>query len=215
MKMKRPSGAALYDTIPWLPLLLRRYSPGRPGAGSADWGRTERSPIAVPAKRPRLFSCVMNGPARFVLNSTVPSSAIWGRSGADPNVVDREGRTALIKAALKGYPDIVQIMIRYGAEVNARSAAGETALMLAAARCEHVQIVKDLLRAGARTDLKNNAGETALRLARKALADTARQPYVAKWEQVVRRRRRRCAEIIRLLEEAAAKERRLGSDPPG
>ena len=41
--------------------------------------------------------------------------------GADVNAtIERNGRTALALAAANGYRDVVELLIRYGADVNAK-----------------------------------------------------------------------------------------------
>lgn len=78
----------------------------------------------------------------------------WGKrlldAGADPNMKDAEGRTALMLAAASDdFPeDVVQALISRGADVNAKSPAGETALSIAKLRGD-TRIVRLLTRAGA------------------------------------------------------------------
>ncbi|KAE8386090.1 ankyrin repeat-containing domain protein [Aspergillus alliaceus] len=95
----------------------------------------------------------------------------WRRSSAIQILVDRGadvattaepyGRTPLHIAALMSTVDHVGILLRNGAEVNARSSLGETALILAAysGRRETVQL---LLNSGADINAKANDGRTAL-----------------------------------------------------
>ena len=51
--------------------------------------------------------------------------------GADVNVKDNDGETALIWAAYRGYTDIAELLIDKEADVNVKDNDGETALMLA------------------------------------------------------------------------------------
>lgn len=125
------------------------------------------------------------------------------QGSADPNVTERDGTRRIVYAAAADYLDVVQILIRFGADVDSTNADGKTALMAAVA---HPRIVKELLRAGARTDLKDRAGNTALRYARQALARAGRQAPVRDYEAVVRRHRKRGREIVSMLEAAGAKE---------
>lgn len=48
--------------------------------------------------------------------------------GANPNQKDKKGRTALHVATLSRNPDVVELLIRYGADVNAVSNTGSTPL---------------------------------------------------------------------------------------
>ena len=82
----------------------------------------------------------------------------------DLKISDDEGINALIIAASKGHKEIVQYLIKAGANVNLSDHNGETALMDAASQ-GHKEIVQDLIKAGANVNLSNNNGTTALRAA--------------------------------------------------
>lgn len=93
------------------------------------------------------------------LTAVVPPGPLVGsvprllQAGADPNGRDREGRTVLMRAAASDAlpEEAVRALIERGADVNATSAAGETALSMARLRGD-TPIVKLLLRAGAKDD---------------------------------------------------------------
>ncbi len=51
--------------------------------------------------------------------------------GADPNLPDSEGMTALMHAAVQGNRGMVQILLKAGGEINARLDDGSTALLFA------------------------------------------------------------------------------------
>ena len=68
--------------------------------------------------------------------------------------------------------DIAEQLIEHGAEVDARSAAGVTALMVAAGH-NNAPMIGLLLGKGANSALKNNLGKTALDVAREAHNDVA------------------------------------------
>jgi ankyrin repeat protein len=74
--------------------------------------------------------------------------------GANPNVRDAGGATALIVSA--GDPEKARLLIRAGADVNAQSASGRTALQVAAAAAGGSEVVKMLLDKGARVDVRDN-----------------------------------------------------------
>ena len=48
--------------------------------------------------------------------------------GANPNVIDKQGNTPLIKAALTGFVKMASLLIANGANVNARNNYGNTAM---------------------------------------------------------------------------------------
>jgi len=78
--------------------------------------------------------------------------------------VDKDDYTALHRAALKGDAGVISLLLKHGANVDAR-AAGTNSPLLLAAREGHQQAVKRLLLAGASVDAKNAQGNTALMLA--------------------------------------------------
>src|SRR5262249_51840463 len=61
--------------------------------------------------------------------------------GADPDVADEEGTTALMVAPTR----MVPVLVAHGADVNARNRAGDTPLIQAASRgdVERLQILLD------------------------------------------------------------------------
>jgi hypothetical protein len=87
--------------------------------------------------------------------------------GADVNVPDQAGTTALMYSTYYGFAkmEIVQALLRNGANVNAQDKNGLTALMLAAGGKggpDSDKIVKALLDKGADPNLKTSQGRTAL-----------------------------------------------------
>ena len=98
--------------------------------------------------------------------------------GADANVKDNEGWTALLREANKGRTSIVQTLLDAGADINVKctcTAGGWTALTLAAQE-GHGATVDILLARGANPNLANSQGDTALALAleREGSMDTVR-----------------------------------------
>lgn len=74
---------------------------------------------------------------------------------------DHAGWNPLIYAATNGYHEIVTFLLDSGANVNATTDNGTTALMMAV-RGNHYETVKLLLARGANLQASNEAGETAL-----------------------------------------------------
>ncbi len=77
------------------------------------------------------------------------------------NVKDDSGRTPMHLAALHGRTDIVQALIKAGADKDATNNSGETPMHYAA-REGRTDIVQALIEAGADKEAKTNYGETAL-----------------------------------------------------
>jgi ankyrin repeat protein len=81
----------------------------------------------------------------------------------------------LMAAARSGKANVVSVLIKGGAEINAKNAGGMTALMRAAESVDSAGAVEVLLSAGANPNLKDKKGRTALAIARKSNAFGAEQ----------------------------------------
>ncbi|HQO29420.1 MAG TPA: ankyrin repeat domain-containing protein [Accumulibacter sp.] len=96
-------------------------------------------------------------------------------AGADINLY---GWPPLIYAAFNGHADVADFLIKRGADVNATTANGSSALLFAA-RFGHLEVVKVLLRAQADPNVINERGATAIDWALKTdntdIADLLRQ----------------------------------------
>jgi ankyrin repeat protein len=101
----------------------------------------------------RLLSAVMFGDPRQVANAL--------RSGADPNLADRDHGTPLYQASVYGRADVVRLLVRAGAEPNRESVGlGSDGLPLCAAACwGHTAAVRELLAAGADPFAREDHGE--------------------------------------------------------
>ncbi|MDD5773688.1 MAG: ankyrin repeat domain-containing protein [bacterium] len=84
--------------------------------------------------------------------------------GADINVKDRNGITALITAVWNSYTEIVKLLLEKGADVNAKDDYGRTVLMKAV-EDGNIEIIKLLMDKGADINKKDIDGNTALILA--------------------------------------------------
>ncbi len=87
--------------------------------------------------------------------------ALW--HGANANAKENKGGTALHEAAFRGYSDVAEVLLKYGADVNATS-YGETALYNAAGQ-GNTKVAELLLRYGADVNAKDDDGNTALHTA--------------------------------------------------
>ena len=95
-------------------------------------------------------------------NISVGDTALVKRlldEGADINAKDG-GLTLLTKAATEGYLKTAKLLIDKGAEIDARTNEGTSALMVASSG-GYTKIVELLVNAGANAKIKNNMGYTA------------------------------------------------------
>ncbi|MCC3303938.1 ankyrin repeat domain-containing protein [Sneathiella sp. HT1-7] len=102
------------------------------------------------------------------------------RNGAQVDIPDPFGNTALIQAAAYGSTAAAEILIEGKAKIDEENRQGETAL-IKAAKSGHAQVTKLLLAKGATLDLTDFTGRTAL--------DHAKQ--------------NRHSDVVRLLSDAA------------
>lgn len=83
-------------------------------------------------------------------------------AGADPNARDRDGDTALMKAAIENKNhEVVKVLLAAGANPNIKNKFGSTALMFAAGN-GNPEMTQALLDAGANPHERNTDGQTAL-----------------------------------------------------
>ena len=81
------------------------------------------------------------------------------QQGADPNLRDNQGNTALIFAARGGYDELVSTLLKVQANPNTVNSDGDMPLMLAVLRRD-VSMARDLLDGGADPDKADRAGRT-------------------------------------------------------
>jgi ankyrin repeat protein len=85
--------------------------------------------------------------------------------GADVNVADGDGTTALHWAAYNGDVELVQALLAAGAKINAGTRIGAMTPLHMAARNGHAAVITALLAAGADAKEKNDNGTTVLMVA--------------------------------------------------
>lgn len=92
-------------------------------------------------------------------------------AGADVNKpIGQALYTPLMLASIAGSADIAQLLLKHGANVNAKNAGGVTALMVAAAN-NTTRVGSVLLQSGADASIKSEDGRTALMIAQSNNSD--------------------------------------------
>ncbi|UOH83887.1 hypothetical protein LQV05_006625 [Cryptococcus neoformans] len=105
---------------------------------------------------------------------SVHKAALEGQTGLarsllndDPKLInskDEDGRTPLHWAASTSNLSVLQLLLNYHPDLEARDTMGWTALMIASA-AGHPEMVKELIGAGAKVDAVNEKGQTSLHYA--------------------------------------------------
>jgi len=102
----------------------------------------------------------------------VPKIKMLLANGADPNTKNNAGMGCLGVSALIGFPDLVDLFIEHGADVNMRDNNGNTPLILTAfiygreTGNRYLLIVESLVSKGADVNARNASGATALDMAK-------------------------------------------------
>jgi ankyrin repeat protein len=127
----------------------------------SDSGKTALMAAAFQedTKTVKLLQCVVKNNSELldaVRNYNIYSVHALLNKGTTVNADDKDGQTALMFAARKGYMDIVQILLDNGVDVKAKSQYGATALMWAELN-HHDEIVELLKKTGANSN--NGEGE--------------------------------------------------------
>ena len=86
------------------------------------------------------------------------------KAGANINLQNNWGVTALIYASIEGHIECIKVLISSGANPNLHCINHETAL-ISASHKGHIECVKILIRSGANINLQTYDGETALDIA--------------------------------------------------
>ena len=93
-------------------------------------------------------------------------------NGADINLQDKDGDTALMWASNRSNKDVVEILIENGADINLKNKDGDTALILASNR-RNQDIVELLIENGAILNININDEATALSMAKLLIENKA------------------------------------------
>ncbi len=83
------------------------------------------------------------------------------KAGANLNMENQDGGTALMMAALNGPGKIVEMLIKNGADINNQNKAGTTALMVASLK-GNIEVARMLIEKDADINKQNEYGTTAL-----------------------------------------------------
>jgi ankyrin repeat protein len=132
----------------WDPRIESQYAPGSPDYSpptTPDWAPEE----SQYQKDKKLLDAAKNKKLDEVREALA--------TGANVNVTDDDGNTALIIASEKGYTEIVEMLLKKGADVNATDKYGRTALIWASMQRRH-QVV-GMLEAAIANNTENNSSD--------------------------------------------------------
>jgi hemoglobin len=112
--------------------------------------------------------------------------AVLLRLGTDPNMQDRGGHTPLYcvanECATKTGPEMVRMLVRAGADVNACGGVTRTTALHAAARRGYLEIARALLDCGAAVEARDGKGDTPLKRAINCRRDRVSQLLMERGE---------------------------------
>jgi ankyrin repeat protein len=112
--------------------------------------------------------------------------AVLLRLGTDPNMQDRGGHTPLYcvanECATKTGPEMVRMLVRAGADVNACGGVTRTTALHAAARRGYLEIARALLDCGAAVEARDSKGDTPLKRAINCRRDRVSQLLMERGE---------------------------------
>jgi len=108
----------------------------------------------------RLYTCL----AQAVEEGDLVAARAWLKDGASPNETNDHNTPVLVAAAKYGQRGIVELLLNAGANIDAKTPAGENALHWAACR-DHADVAGLLLDRGLKIDEPGNKGMTPLIIA--------------------------------------------------
>ena len=124
-----------------------------------------QSPIAKQDSDKLLVAAAKSGDIKLA-RSLFAEPGKYTRPETETRAFDDFAKTPLILAATGGFPDFCEFMLDQGADVNARSCHGDTALLLSTVH-EHLGCVRLLLKRGADVEASNEAEMRPLTFAHK------------------------------------------------
>jgi len=120
---------------------------------------------AAPSDRPADLNDIMRAVNPELFNAVRDGDIAKMRGliekGADVNLTNQHGQTALMFAGGFGQTNAVALLLAKGAALNAVDRKGKTALAFAVQKGQQA-VVMQLLQAGAKADIKDKGGQTAL-----------------------------------------------------
>src|SRR5206468_8293382 len=93
-------------------------------------------------------------------NGSAGMVALLLEAGADANVTDQTGETALMTATKVGNVDAIRTLLDRGAKVDTRDPAFQQTALMMAVRENHPEVVRLLIERGANVNAKTRTGET-------------------------------------------------------
>ena len=87
------------------------------------------------------------------------------KNGADPNIHDNDGWTALIVSSQNGHQQVVELLLEKQVDPNVQTSKNGTTALIEASQQGHYQVVEILLKNGADPNIHNDEEVTALSLA--------------------------------------------------
>lgn len=122
--------------------------------GNSEWSQvTSVSTTKEPLTGIHLHRAVL-------LNDVMGVERILETGEVNAEVTDKYGFTPLMQAAQKGYPEVMEVLIKHGADVDTQNDSGKTALMLAtfAGKLKSIEFLREC---HAKYDVRDKGGSTA------------------------------------------------------